>query len=159
MQAHVLPLVAPAKLKRKCLPALVLLASLAAGLACGDAPTAPAESQNDADVSYEASTPTLLAKPGNPNKGKPAAAVDLETALGDVLVQEVLGGLEDPALADELGDALDSLLDLVEETSSKAYASAFAEVQQLVDRYLSDPGTSGDDQIALSVLDIALLSV
>jgi hypothetical protein len=138
-----------------CTPLLLTLVAVAAN-ACSESPTepaavAPAEAPNPATM--------LVAKPGNPNKGKPASALDLESALGDALVQELLAGLEDPVLADELNDALDSLLDLVEEANSKAYASAFAEVRRLVDQYLSDPSTSGDDQIALSVLDIALLSV
>jgi hypothetical protein len=137
------------------------LASLAllAGLACGDAPTAPAEPKVDASLPSPTSAVRLLAEPDNPSRGKPPTALHLEAALSDALVQEVLAGLEDPLLADELDDALDSLLDLVEEPGSKTYASAFARVQKLVDRYLSDPETSANDQIALSVLDIALLSV
>ncbi len=141
-----------------CRPLLLTLVAVAAN-ACSESPTEPAEPQSEASVESLTSAATLVAKPGNPNKGKPASALDLESALGDGLVQEVLAGLEDPVLADELNDALDSLLDLVEQPNSKAYASAFAEVRRLVDEYLSDPSTSGDDQIALSVLDIALLSV
>ena len=124
-----------------CVPLLLTLVAVAAN-ACSESPTSPVEPQSEAPVE----SPT-------------SATPDLESALGDALVQEVLAGLEDPVLADELNDALDALLDLVEQPNSKAYASAFAQVRRLVDQYLSDPSTSGDDQIALSVLDIALLSV
>lgn len=121
-------------------PLLIALVAVMA-TACSESPTEP------------------VANPSNPDQGKPASALNLESALGDALVQELLAELEDPVLADEINDALNSVLDLVERPKSKAYASAFAEVRRLVDKYMSDPSTSGDDQIGLSVLDIALLSV
>lgn len=139
--------------------ALPLIAGVPLLVACSDLPTAPDPTPAEVESTVAAAVRGEKSDKNDQDEESPRAPLDLETALNDALLQESLAVLDDPELADELGDALDMLLDLVEEPDSRAYSSALAHIRQLVDDHLTDSDTSADDQIALSVLDVALLSI